>query len=159
MSVVPTPSPIPPVKFGRPRTSGLHLRSPLRLHFLDSSSCGLRKIFPIRAQKFWFFLFVQLAVNHATRAQSSWLLYIRVFVLSRVSTVLTPFYVYTSHQKVVLEVDFSGSLWVRCTIGHSGRRSYNNILEQGYTEITLIPTNPNLRTIHLHSRQCSMCCA
>lgn len=33
----------------------------------------------------------------------------------------------------------------------------SNILEQGYTEITLIPTNPSLRTIHLHSRQCSTC--
>jgi transcription initiation factor TFIID subunit 2 len=32
------------------------------------------------------------------------------------------------------------------------------ILEQGYTEITLIPTNPNLKTIHLHSRQCSTFC-
>ncbi|KAG2155663.1 TATA-binding protein associated factor Taf2 [Suillus clintonianus] len=42
-----------------------------------------------------------------------------------------------SHQKVVLEIDFSGSLW-------------------GYTEITLIPTNSNLRTIHLHSRQCTI---
>ncbi|OJA15957.1 TAF2 protein [Rhizopogon vesiculosus] len=39
--------------------------------------------------------------------------------------------------KVVLEIDFSGSLW-------------------GYTEITLIPTNPNLRAIHLHSRQCTI---
>jgi hypothetical protein len=27
------------------------------------------------------------------------------------------------------------------------------------TEITLLPTNPSLKTIHLHSRQCSMCCA
>ncbi|EGO05242.1 hypothetical protein SERLA73DRAFT_82815 [Serpula lacrymans var. lacrymans S7.3] len=42
-----------------------------------------------------------------------------------------------SHQKVVLEIDFSGSLW-------------------GYTEITIIPTSENLKTIHLHSRQCSI---
>ncbi|KAF8140663.1 hypothetical protein EV363DRAFT_1313061 [Boletus edulis] len=43
----------------------------------------------------------------------------------------------TSHQKVVLEIDFSGSLW-------------------GYTEITVVPNNANLRTIHLHSRQCTI---
>ncbi|KAF9055881.1 hypothetical protein BJ165DRAFT_1336062, partial [Panaeolus papilionaceus] len=43
----------------------------------------------------------------------------------------------TSHQKVVLEIDFSGSLW-------------------GYTEITIIPTSSELRTIHLHSRQCAI---
>ncbi|KAL4070551.1 hypothetical protein J3A83DRAFT_4244024 [Scleroderma citrinum] len=42
-----------------------------------------------------------------------------------------------SHQKVVLEIDFSGFLW-------------------GYTEITLVPNNANLKTIHLHSRQCTI---
>ncbi|KAF8963874.1 hypothetical protein BDZ97DRAFT_1701052 [Flammula alnicola] len=42
-----------------------------------------------------------------------------------------------SHQKVVLEIDFSGALW-------------------GYTEITIIPTSSELRTIHLHSRQCTI---
>ncbi|KAI6112477.1 hypothetical protein EDD16DRAFT_1167057 [Pisolithus croceorrhizus] len=42
-----------------------------------------------------------------------------------------------SHQKVVLEIDFSGSLW-------------------GYTEITVVPNNANLRTIHLHARQCTI---
>ncbi|KAI0348152.1 hypothetical protein BDW22DRAFT_1480005 [Trametopsis cervina] len=42
-----------------------------------------------------------------------------------------------SHQKVVLELDFSGSLW-------------------GYTEITVIPAAKDLRTIHLHSRQCTI---
>lgn len=42
-----------------------------------------------------------------------------------------------SHQKVVLEIDFSGSLW-------------------GYTEITIIPTSSELRAIHLHSRQCTI---
>ncbi|RDX51973.1 hypothetical protein OH76DRAFT_1400878 [Lentinus brumalis] len=40
-----------------------------------------------------------------------------------------------SHQKVVLEVDFSGSLW-------------------GHTEITVVPTSKDLKTIHLHARQC-----
>ncbi|CAL1694239.1 unnamed protein product [Somion occarium] len=39
------------------------------------------------------------------------------------------------HQKVVLEIDFSGSIW-------------------GYTDITLYPTTKDLRTIHLNSRQC-----
>ncbi|KAJ3830293.1 hypothetical protein F5880DRAFT_1516515 [Lentinula raphanica] len=39
-----------------------------------------------------------------------------------------------SHQKVVLEIDFSGSLW-------------------GYTEITIIPASSELRTILLHCRQ------
>ncbi|KAI0718881.1 hypothetical protein C8T65DRAFT_569811 [Cerioporus squamosus] len=39
------------------------------------------------------------------------------------------------HQKVVLEVDFSGSLW-------------------GHTEITVVPTSKDLKTIHLHARQC-----
>ncbi|KAI3622581.1 tata-binding protein associated factor taf2 [Moniliophthora roreri] len=42
-----------------------------------------------------------------------------------------------SHQKVVLEIDFSGSLW-------------------GYTEITIIPTSSELRAINLHSRQCTI---
>ncbi|EIW87115.1 TATA-binding protein associated factor Taf2 [Coniophora puteana RWD-64-598 SS2] len=42
-----------------------------------------------------------------------------------------------SHQKVVVELDFSGALW-------------------GYTDITLIPSTANLKTIHLHSKQCSI---
>ncbi|KAJ6623113.1 hypothetical protein B0H10DRAFT_2011228 [Mycena sp. CBHHK59/15] len=42
-----------------------------------------------------------------------------------------------SHQKVVLEIDFSGCLW-------------------GYTEITIVPTSKELRTINLHSRQCTI---
>lgn len=42
------------------------------------------------------------------------------FLLARVSSVLTFRFVYTSHQKVVLEIDFSGSLWVcRFLIIHS----------------------------------------
>ncbi|KAJ7292844.1 hypothetical protein C8J57DRAFT_1444279 [Mycena rebaudengoi] len=40
-----------------------------------------------------------------------------------------------SNQKVVLEIDFGGCLW-------------------GYTEITIIPTSRDLRTVNLHSRQC-----
>ncbi|KAH7886186.1 hypothetical protein F5I97DRAFT_2026435 [Phlebopus sp. FC_14] len=40
-------------------------------------------------------------------------------------------------RRVVLEIDFSGRLW-------------------GYTEITIVPNNANLRTIHLHSRQCTI---
>ncbi|KAI8981206.1 hypothetical protein BD414DRAFT_93257 [Trametes punicea] len=40
-----------------------------------------------------------------------------------------------SHQKVVLEIDFSGLIW-------------------GYTTITLNPTSKDLKTIHLHARQC-----
>ncbi|KAI0375461.1 hypothetical protein BV20DRAFT_960622 [Pilatotrama ljubarskyi] len=40
-----------------------------------------------------------------------------------------------SHQKVVLEIDFSGHIW-------------------GYTTITLNPTSKDLKTIHLHARQC-----
>ncbi|PFH52313.1 hypothetical protein AMATHDRAFT_140606 [Amanita thiersii Skay4041] len=46
-------------------------------------------------------------------------------------------FVYTSHQKVVLEIDFAGSIW-------------------GYTEITIVPSSSELRTIHLHSRQCTI---
>lgn len=42
-----------------------------------------------------------------------------------------------SHQKVVLEIDFSGSLW-------------------GYTEITIVPSSKDLKTLHLHSRQCTI---
>ncbi|KAF8204343.1 hypothetical protein K438DRAFT_1716031 [Mycena galopus ATCC 62051] len=42
-----------------------------------------------------------------------------------------------SHQKVVLEIDFSGCLW-------------------GYTEITIVPTSTDLRTINLHARQCTI---
>ncbi|KAF9075021.1 hypothetical protein BDP27DRAFT_1316349 [Rhodocollybia butyracea] len=45
------------------------------------------------------------------------------------------FSIYVFHQKVVLEVDFSGSLW-------------------GYTEITIVPASSELKTILLHSRQC-----
>ncbi|KAL4251521.1 Transcription initiation factor TFIID subunit 2 [Abortiporus biennis] len=41
------------------------------------------------------------------------------------------------HQKVVLEIDFSGSIW-------------------GYTELTVVPQTKDLRTIHLHSRQCTI---
>ncbi|KAJ7897366.1 hypothetical protein B0H14DRAFT_2677986 [Mycena olivaceomarginata] len=47
------------------------------------------------------------------------------------------FSIYVSHQKVVLEIDFSGCLW-------------------GYTEITIVPTSKDLKTIHLHSRQCTI---
>ncbi|TFY71826.1 hypothetical protein EVG20_g1175 [Dentipellis fragilis] len=39
--------------------------------------------------------------------------------------------------KVVLEIDFSGSIW-------------------GYTEITIVPTSNELRTINLHCRQCTI---
>ncbi|KAI0323074.1 hypothetical protein OF83DRAFT_1234654 [Amylostereum chailletii] len=42
-----------------------------------------------------------------------------------------------SHQRVVLEIDFSGSIW-------------------GYTELTIVPTSKDLRTIHLHSRNCTI---
>jgi len=42
-----------------------------------------------------------------------------------------------SHQKVVLEIDFSGLLF-------------------GYTEITLVPTSKELKTIYLHLRQCQV---
>lgn len=35
------------------------------------------------------------------------------FILSHVILKLTRLFVYTSHQKVVLEIDFNGSLWVR----------------------------------------------
>ncbi|KAF8665397.1 hypothetical protein AX16_000416 [Volvariella volvacea WC 439] len=45
--------------------------------------------------------------------------------------------VYTSHQKVALEIDFSGVLF-------------------GYTEITIVPASSELRTIYLHSRQCTI---
>ncbi|KAJ6601377.1 hypothetical protein DFH09DRAFT_1490642 [Mycena vulgaris] len=47
------------------------------------------------------------------------------------------FSIYVSHQKVVLEIDFSGCLW-------------------GYTEITIVPTSKDLKTINLHSRQCTI---
>ncbi|KAI6012544.1 hypothetical protein F5J12DRAFT_818579 [Pisolithus orientalis] len=40
-------------------------------------------------------------------------------------------------EHVVLEIDFSGCLW-------------------GYTELTLVPNNANLKTIHLHARQCTI---
>ncbi|KAH8094603.1 hypothetical protein BXZ70DRAFT_1009904 [Cristinia sonorae] len=38
---------------------------------------------------------------------------------------------------VVLEIDFSGSIW-------------------GYTELTVVPASKDLRSIHLHSRQCTI---
>ncbi|KAF8580130.1 hypothetical protein K439DRAFT_1648275 [Ramaria rubella] len=41
------------------------------------------------------------------------------------------------HQKVVLEVDFAGCL-------------------RGYTEISILPSHKDLRTIYLHSRQCDI---
>ncbi|KAJ3487118.1 hypothetical protein NLI96_g3752 [Meripilus lineatus] len=50
---------------------------------------------------------------------------------------LTRFRVSTSHQKVVLEIDFAGSIF-------------------GYTEITIVPASKDLRTLHLHSRQCTI---
>ncbi|KAI5120798.1 hypothetical protein M0805_002425 [Coniferiporia weirii] len=43
----------------------------------------------------------------------------------------------TSHQKVVLEIDFSGLLF-------------------GYTELTIQPTTKDLKTLFLHSRQCNI---
>ncbi|KAF8527429.1 hypothetical protein BU17DRAFT_39590 [Hysterangium stoloniferum] len=45
--------------------------------------------------------------------------------------------VLTSHQKVVLEIDFAGCL-------------------RGYTEILILPTHKDLRTIFLHCRQCDV---
>lgn len=43
-----------------------------------------------------------------------------------------------SHQKVALELNFSSST-----------------LLGGYTELTIVPTDRNLKTIYLNSRQCS----
>ncbi|KAF8079062.1 hypothetical protein FPV67DRAFT_1558205 [Lyophyllum atratum] len=40
-------------------------------------------------------------------------------------------------RRVVLEIDFSGNLW-------------------GYTEITIVPTSKELRTVYLNSRQCTI---
>lgn len=42
-----------------------------------------------------------------------------------------------SNQKVALEIDFAGAL-------------------QGFTELTIVANNPDLRTISLHSRQCKI---
>lgn len=55
-------------------------------------------------------------------------------------------------QKVSLEVDFSGSIWV-C-------RSLRRVLSiltgcQGFTELTVAPNRSDLRTLHLHARQSS----
>ena len=72
-----------------------------------------------------------------------------------IQLVLTPTYVYTSHQKVVLEVDFSGSLWVSLRVLMS--LVLCNTLPQGYTEITVVPTSKDLKAIHLHARQCGTC--
>ncbi|KAK7465278.1 hypothetical protein VKT23_005257 [Stygiomarasmius scandens] len=47
------------------------------------------------------------------------------------------FSIYVFHQKVVLEIDFTGRLW-------------------GYTEITIVPSSSELKTILLHSRQCTI---
>jgi transcription initiation factor TFIID subunit 2 len=41
------------------------------------------------------------------------------------------------HQKVALHVDLAGFI-------------------RGYTEITIVPNIPSLRTIHIHSRQCTI---
>ncbi|THH30629.1 hypothetical protein EUX98_g3547 [Antrodiella citrinella] len=50
--------------------------------------------------------------------------------------ILVVLFVY-HHQKVVVEIDFSGSIW-------------------GYTELTIVPATKDLKTIHLHSRQCAI---
>lgn len=42
-----------------------------------------------------------------------------------------------SHQKVALEIDFAGSI-------------------RGYTDITIVPTTGELKTIYLHCRQCEI---
>ncbi|THH09339.1 hypothetical protein EW145_g2091 [Phellinidium pouzarii] len=47
------------------------------------------------------------------------------------------FSISTGHQKVVLEIDFSGVLF-------------------GYTELTVLPSSKDLKTIYLHSRQCNI---
>lgn len=74
-------------------------------------------------------------------------------ILSSRTMVLTRLDVYTSHQKVVLEVDFSGKFWVRPSSIPFHTPS-NHRLQQGYTEITVVPTSKDLKTIHLHARQC-----
>jgi hypothetical protein len=64
-----------------------------------------------------------------------------------------PSSVSTSHQNVVLEIDFAGALWVTLS---SCRRLISSLsLPQGYTDILVVPNDKALRTIHLHSRQCS----
>jgi hypothetical protein len=74
-------------------------------------------------------------------------LYIFLFSLSLPSSVST------SHQNVVLEIDFAGALWVTLS---SCRRLISSLsLPQGYTDILVVPNDKALRTIHLHSRQCS----
>ncbi|KAF9245714.1 hypothetical protein BU15DRAFT_85416 [Melanogaster broomeanus] len=57
--------------------------------------------------------------------------------MANLLSVLLYYVIFCRHQKVVLEIDFSGCLW-------------------GYTEITVVPNHANLRTIHLHSRQCTI---
>lgn len=52
--------------------------------------------------------------DHAARTHPPWLLYIRVHPTKRSTPRLTPCHFSTSHQKVVLEIDFSGCLWVGC---------------------------------------------
>ena len=52
-------------------------------------------------------------LEDATRAHPTWLLYMSTVFSFPCSPRLTRVRVSTSHQKVVLEIDFSGSLWVR----------------------------------------------
>lgn len=77
--------------------------------------------------------------------------------LSAHAVVLTLLDVSTSHQKVALEVDFSGTLWVCAVCLVFFLR--NHSLPQGYTELTVVPTSKDLKTIHLHARQCGQCCS
>lgn len=45
-----------------------------------------------------------------------------------------------SHQKVALELSFTGS-----------------VVLGGYTELTIIPSDKSLRTVYLNTRQCGEC--
>ncbi|KAG6851364.1 hypothetical protein H0H93_005762 [Arthromyces matolae] len=58
-----------------------------------------------------------------------------------------------THQKVVLEIDFSGGLFVRAIQSHL---RYISLRVQGYTEITIIPNSKDLKTVYLNSRQCTI---
>ena len=55
---------------------------------------------------------------NATRTRPPWLFNMRLLFFSSFLVRLTFLRVSTSHQKVVLEIDFSGALWVRCPHRH-----------------------------------------
>lgn len=108
---------------------------------------------------------LEFGVQHATRTHPSWLLYISIFFPLPCPLRLTLVRVSTSHQKVVLEIDFSGSLWVRC-LTYAPLNDHRSPQQRPLLTSRDTPKLPLYQTIQtfglfisiLDSAVCSSCC-